>query len=103
MAKIESLSEEIKQGLESKHIRIEAPVPGTKFVGIEVPRSERVYLPLELKDIPQNGFNLPIGKGIDGQTRFVNLAEPSNPHIMVVGATGSGKSETLKVMVKSVE
>jgi len=51
MAKIASLGEEIKQALESKQIRIEAPVSGTKFVGIEVPREDRVFLPLEKNDL----------------------------------------------------
>lgn len=48
MSKVESLKEEMKQALELKHVRIEAPVAGTKFVGVEVPRENRVFLPLEL-------------------------------------------------------
>lgn len=51
MAKIVSLNDEIKQALESKQIRIEAPVPGTKFVGVEVPRKDRVFLPLARQEL----------------------------------------------------
>lgn len=85
MAKIASLNEEIKQALESKQIRIEAPVPGTKYIGVEVPKAERVFLPLSAADL--TGVNIPLGKGIDGKTRYFDISNPNTPHLLVVGAT----------------
>lgn len=102
MKNIRARTDEIKQALESHSIRIEAPIPGTKFIGVEVPRKDRIFLKLEKKDIPGNGV-IPLGKGIDGVTRFLDLKDSNTPHALVVGRTGSGKSEELKVMVECLK
>jgi S-DNA-T family DNA segregation ATPase FtsK/SpoIIIE len=77
-------------------VRLQFPIPGTSFVGIEIPNPERetVYLKETFSDaeMQNSKFNLPValGKNIAGKMVFVDLQKM--PHVLIAGATGSGKS-----------
>jgi S-DNA-T family DNA segregation ATPase FtsK/SpoIIIE len=77
-------------------VRIEAPIPGTSYVGIEIPNAERetVFIRelIESEEMKSNNMDLPVsvGKRIDGKAVITDLRKM--PHLLVAGATGSGKS-----------
>lgn len=77
-------------------VRIEAPIPGTSYVGIEIPNEskETVFIRslIESEEMKKNKMNLPVcvGKRIDGKNIITNLVKM--PHLLIAGATGSGKS-----------
>lgn len=101
MRKVLELNQEIKQALEAEKVRLEAPIPGTKYIGVEVPKKERKFLKFEPSLASE--FKLPIGKGIDGNIRYADLTDSNNAHILVVGQTGSGKTEALRVFIESLQ
>lgn len=98
VSKIEGYDKDIASALRTKSLRILAPIPGTDTVGIEIPnpKPQMVYLSDVLgginftKSMTQWFTNLPIGTGIDGSHLVRDLE--SMPHLLVAGATGSGKS-----------
>lgn len=98
ITKIESYDKDIALALRTKSLRVLAPIPGTDTVGIEIPnpKPQMVYLSDVLgginftKGMTQSFTNLPIGTSIDG-THLIRDLE-SMPHLLVAGATGSGKS-----------
>jgi S-DNA-T family DNA segregation ATPase FtsK/SpoIIIE len=77
-------------------VRIEAPIPGTSYIGIEIPNAnkETVYIRelMESDEMKANNMSLPVsvGKRIDGKNIITNLQKM--PHLLIAGATGSGKS-----------
>lgn len=96
--KIAGLSNDLALALatSSSSLRIEAPIPGTSYVGIEIPNDDRetVYAREILSDeqLRSGQYRLPIGLGVNlkGETIYTDLQKM--PHILVAGATGSGKS-----------
>jgi len=105
LSKIESLENDIAMALEAIRIRILAPIPGQATVGFEVPNRSRetVYI----KEIlAEEGFGrgkrlpLALGKDITGTINYTDLAKA--PHLLVAGATGSGKSVGVNAMVCSL-
>ncbi len=105
LSKIESLENDIAMALEALRIRILAPIPGKSTVGFEVPNKirETVYI----KEIlGMEGFGsgnklpLALGKDITGHVTYTDLAKA--PHLLVAGATGSGKSVGVNAMVCSL-
>lgn len=105
LSKIESLENDIAMALEALRIRILAPIPGKATVGFEVPNKTRetVYI----KEIlaaenfgAGNKLPLALGKDITGHVTFTDLAKA--PHLLVAGATGSGKSVGVNAMVCSL-
>jgi len=98
VSKISNLSNDLALALatSSNAVRIEAPIPGTSYVGIEVPNEERetVFLKELMGDaqMQDNTKLLPlaIGKNIAGNYMFLDLQKM--PHLLIAGATGSGKS-----------
>lgn len=96
VAKIKNLNNDIALATKSSNVRIEAPIPGTSYVGIEIPNPTPNYV--YLKDMAKklcpdkDKYELPLimGKDIAGQTIIKDLAKI--PHILVAGATGTGKS-----------
>jgi S-DNA-T family DNA segregation ATPase FtsK/SpoIIIE len=94
--KIESLADDLALALSSTRIRIEAPVPGHSYVGIEVPNSERGRVALRdvmesesFKRIKSN-LRIALGKDVAGRPVAADLA--ALPHLLIAGTTGSGKS-----------
>ena len=98
LATIESLSNDISLSLKSKSVRIVAPIPGTDCVGIQLPNPKPLMVRLGdilsttefANDMKKSNNNLSLGKAIDG-TIIIKTLE-SMPHLLVAGATGSGKS-----------
>jgi S-DNA-T family DNA segregation ATPase FtsK/SpoIIIE len=104
--KIVNLADDLAMSLEALKVRIVAPIPGKAAVGIEVPNRTRetVYLKEILADdvFQQGKFKLPLalGKDIEGAPVVVDLAKM--PHLLVAGATGSGKSVAVNTMITSL-
>ena len=106
LARIVALQNDLALALAAHPIRIEAPIPGKSLVGIEVPNQTigRVCL-RELLDSKEfkhrkTAFTVPIGKDISGLTQL--LAVEKAPHMLVAGATGSGKSVCLNTIIVSL-
>lgn len=106
VSKIVSLTDDIKLSLAAADIRIEAPIPGKSAVGIEVPNKENkiVYLRelLESEAFKKHKSSLAfaVGKDIGGQTVVTDIAKM--PHLLIAGATGSGKSVCINTLIMSI-
>ena len=104
--KIVSLADDIKLNLAAADIRIEAPIPGKAAVGIEVPNSENEMVMLrdlletpEFKNSPSK-LAFATGKDIGGNVVVTNIAKM--PHLLIAGATGSGKSVCINTLIMSI-
>ncbi|MGN7298622.1 DNA translocase FtsK [Ferdinandcohnia sp. SAFN-114] len=106
VSKIVNLSDDLALALAAKDIRIEAPIPGKSAVGIEVPNSEIAVVSLRevLEDTePQRSdakLLIGLGRDISGEAKFAELNKM--PHLLVAGATGSGKSVCINGIITSV-
>ncbi len=104
--KILNLSNDIALALGTPQVRIEAPVPGKKVIGVEVPNKERetVYIRelLESEEFQNTTKTLPLalGKGMGGRPVISDLVEL--PHLLIAGATSSGKSVCINTIILSV-
>lgn len=105
VSKILGLADNIKMALAAKDVRIEAPIPGRNAVGIEIPnvKSTPVKLREIINDIPQNDKKQQllffVGKDLLGQTVTCRLDKM--PHLLIAGATGSGKSVMMNSIITS--
>lgn len=97
MARIASYVADVEQVLGRSGIRVLAPIPGTTFVGFEVPRKNRRF-----PNLPTGGksFDLAIGETIEGDVRRFDIRDA--PHLLVAGATGSGKSVFMHAMIQQI-
>lgn len=106
LARIVALQNDLALALAAHPIRIEAPIPGKSLVGIEVPNQTigRVCLRelLESKEFKhrKSSFSVPLGKDITGATQMMMVERA--PHMLVAGATGSGKSVCLNDIIISL-
>ncbi len=106
VSKIVSLTDDIKLSLAASDIRIEAPIPGKSAIGIEVPNKENnmVYLRdlLESHEFKDNEFKIAfaVGKDIGGQIVVTDIDKM--PHLLIAGATGSGKSVCINTLIMSI-
>jgi len=106
VSQIVNLSDDLSMALRAAAVRIQAPVPGEAVVGIEVPnrKRERVYLReiLEAGEFSAEGSQLTIalGKDIAGRPVAADLARM--PHLLIAGATGTGKSVSIHTMIASI-
>ncbi|PZR59099.1 MAG: cell division protein FtsK [Candidatus Meridianibacter frigidus] len=106
ISKISSLADDIALALAATSVRIEAPIPGKSAVGIEVPNAHVSVVAIrELLDaLPSRGqippLNMALGKDITGRPVFGDLGKM--PHMLVAGATGSGKSVCLNCIIASL-
>ncbi|TVY10598.1 DNA translocase FtsK [Paenibacillus cremeus] len=106
VSRIVSLTDDIALALAAKDIRMEAPIPGKSAIGIEVPNSEvSVVTMREVMESPafQDSaakLSITLGRDISGQPIVGNLARM--PHMLVAGATGSGKSVCINGIITSV-
>lgn len=96
LSKITTLKNDLALALAAKAIRIEAPIPGKALVGIEIPNENRSVVRLreilesdEWKDVHSN-LRMPLGRAVNGKPMVIDLG--SMPHMLIAGATGSGKS-----------
>ncbi len=96
LSKIGSLKDDLSLALAAQSLRIEAPIPGKSLVGIEMPNSKRSTVHLrEILESPsfiqsQSPLTLPLGRDVSGES--VVAALDAMPHLLIAGATGSGKS-----------
>lgn len=106
VSKIVNLTDDIALSLAAKDIRMEAPIPGKALIGIEVPNSEInvVYYNEVMNNLDKVGtghpLEVPLGKDISGNIAVANLSRM--PHLLVAGATGSGKSVAINVIISSL-
>ncbi len=106
VSKIVGLSDDIKLNLAAADIRIEAPIPGKAAVGIEVPNKEnsavmlRDLLESEAFQSSESRLAFAAGKDIGGKPVVADLAKM--PHVLIAGATGSGKSVCINTLIMSI-
>lgn len=105
LSKVVALHDNLAMELGSEFLRIEAPIPGKTLVGIEVPNERKATLGLrsmlELEEFKSSGpLSLAIGKSIVGKPLFGDLEKM--PHLLVAGATRTGKSVTLQNLLISL-
>ncbi|MTI60651.1 MAG: DNA translocase FtsK [Firmicutes bacterium] len=106
VSKIVNLADDIALSLAAPGVRIEAPIPGKAAVGIEVPHMENITV--RLRDIlssrefsrTKGKLSLALGMGIDGSPIIADLSQM--PHLLVAGATGSGKSVCINTIIASI-
>lgn len=101
-----SHADDITLALKADRVRVEAPIPGRGKVGIEVPNPVREQVLLrELLESPalmkhRGRLRLPLGKDITGEVKVVDLTQM--PHLLIAGATGSGKTVFVKALLASL-
>ena len=106
VSKIVGLADDIKLNLAATDIRIEAPIPGKAAIGIEVPNKENMTVALrdllESKEFQEFNSNIAfaVGKDIAGKTVVADIAKM--PHMLLAGATGSGKSVCINTLIMSI-
>ncbi len=106
VSRILSLADDIKLNLAASDIRIEAPIPGKMAVGIEVPNKNSSAVNLrELLDTNEfsnfsSNLAFAVGKDIGGQLVVTDIAKM--PHVLIAGATGSGKSVCINTLIMSI-
>lgn len=106
VSKILALADDIKLNLAVADIRIEAPIPGKAAIGIEVPNKEnatvtlRELLASEEFDNHSSSLAFAVGKDIGGKTVITDIAKM--PHLLIAGATGSGKSVCINTLIMSL-
>ncbi len=106
VSKIANLADDIALNLAAETIRIEAPIPGKQAVGIEVPNKDNEMVPL--RDIidcdafknHKSKLAFALGKDVAGNEVVTDIAKM--PHVLIAGATGSGKSVCINTMIASI-
>jgi S-DNA-T family DNA segregation ATPase FtsK/SpoIIIE len=106
VSRIEALSDDLAMALAARSLRIEAPIPGKSAVGIEIPNKEFNIVALrrilEEVDFKASGSTLTfaLGRDVAGKAQAVDLAKM--PHLLIAGATGSGKSVMVNALITSL-
>ena len=102
VSKVTNLTDDIALALAAPGVRIFAPIPGTNYVGIEVPNRNRqmVYLPDVLAAAGPGPLQVAIGEDVEGHAIVHDLAKM--PHVLIAGPTGSGKSVEVNSMIMSI-
>jgi S-DNA-T family DNA segregation ATPase FtsK/SpoIIIE len=106
LSKIVGLQNDLALALAAHPIRIEAPIPGKSLVGIEIPNTTKTTVGLgtllgtEEFQHSDKPLLIALGRGVSGKSHFSNLAKM--PHLLIAGATGSGKSVTIHAILASL-
>lgn len=106
VSKIVNLADDIKLNLAAADIRIEAPIPGKAAIGIEVPNKENVMVTfrelIESEEFKNHASKISfcVGKDIAGKVTVTDIAKM--PHLLIAGATGSGKSVCINTIIMSI-
>ena len=107
LSRIEALSDDLAMALAARSIRIEAPIPGKAAVGIEIPNQEfnvvalrRILDEVNLADPAISRLTFALGRDVAGRAQAVDLAKM--PHLLIAGATGSGKSVMVNALITSL-
>ncbi len=104
VSKIVNLADDLALALAAKDIRIEAPIPGKPFVGIEVPN--RTISTVSFRDITENQKDkthplvVPLGKDVSGNIIEADITKM--PHLLIAGSTGSGKSVAINTIITGI-
>ncbi|MBQ5560103.1 MAG: DNA translocase FtsK [Lachnospiraceae bacterium] len=106
VSKITALADDIKLNMAAEEIRIEAPIPGKAAVGIEIPNETNAMV--HFRDLVENSkfkkhkskISFAVGKDIGGQVVVSDIAKM--PHLLIAGATGSGKSVCINTLIMSI-
>jgi S-DNA-T family DNA segregation ATPase FtsK/SpoIIIE len=106
VSRIEALADDLAMALAARSLRIEAPIPGKSAVGIEIPNKDFNIVALrrilEEVDVASGGSKLTfaLGRDVAGKAQAVDLAKM--PHLLIAGATGSGKSVMVNALITSL-
>jgi len=110
LSKIASYASDLSLALSAKRLRLETPVPGTNYMGIEVPNKTPSVVALRAVYESQDYYNLrqkssspllvPLGRDVSGKPVGIDLAKM--PHLLIAGTTGSGKSVAIAAMAVSL-
>ena len=106
LSKIVNLQDNIALRLAAKSVRIVAPIPGKRAVGIEVPNRDRAIVSFreiveqELPEYKKMAVPVILGKDIQGEAQVIDLAK--TPHLLIAGATGAGKSVCVNSIILSI-
>ena len=103
VSKIANLADDLALALAAKSVRVQAPIPGTPYVGIEVPNTQKVLV--SLRDVMESAeyrrikspLRVGLGQDVAGNAVVADLAKM--PHLLVAGATGSGKSVCVNAII----
>lgn len=106
VSKIVSLADDIALSLAAPDVRIEAPIPGKSAVGIEIPNKQTSLVTfreiIESEEFKESQSKVTIGLGEDVSGEMVVADLASMPHLLVAGATGSGKSVCINAIINSI-
>jgi S-DNA-T family DNA segregation ATPase FtsK/SpoIIIE len=106
VSRIEGLADDLAMALAARTIRIEAPIPGRKVVGLEIPNMDfNVVAIRQILEHPETAANtspiaFALGRDVAGHPRAADLARM--PHLLIAGATGSGKSVMVNALITSL-
>jgi S-DNA-T family DNA segregation ATPase FtsK/SpoIIIE len=106
LSRIGALKDDLALALSAPSLRIEAPIPGKGLVGIEMPNAKRSIVHLrEILESPsfvqsESSLTLPLGRDVSGEATIANLE--TMPHLLIAGATGSGKSVCMNTFLTSL-
>ena len=105
VSRIEALSDDLAMALAARTIRIEAPIPGRSVVGIEIPNKDFNIVALRriLEEVDLRGaskLTFALGRDVAGHARATDLGKM--PHLLIAGATGSGKSVMVNALITSL-
>ncbi len=105
VSRIVNLADDLALALAAKGIRIQAPIPGKSLIGIEVPNKE--VSTVSFRDVveaqpahPNKPLEVPLGRNVTGQVVMMDLTKM--PHLLIAGATGSGKSVAINGIITSM-
>ncbi len=106
VSRIEALADDLAMALAARSLRIEAPIPGKSAVGIEIPNQEFNVVALRriFEEVPysasESKLTFALGRDVAGAAKAVDLAKM--PHLLIAGATGSGKSVMVNAVITSL-
>lgn len=104
VSRITHLADDLALALAAKDIRIEAPIPGKSLIGIEVPNQTIATVGfrdmIEVMPKDDHPMNVPLGRTVTGGVMMADLTKM--PHLLIAGATGSGKSVAINVIITSI-
>jgi DNA segregation ATPase FtsK/SpoIIIE, S-DNA-T family len=105
VSRIEALTDDLSMALAARSIRIEAPIPGKSVLGIEIPNKDFNIVALRriLEEVDFRGaskLTFALGRDVAGHARATDLAKM--PHLLIAGATGSGKSVMVNALISSL-
>lgn len=104
VSRITHLADDLALALAAKDIRIEAPIPGKSLIGIEVPNQQIATVGFRdmIENAPHNDkpMEVPLGRSVTGDVKMADLTKM--PHLLIAGATGSGKSVAINVIITSI-